>query len=386
VDVGISKLVRLVGDFDFVGDTKLVEELTDWKRKVRVNWFGRGISSWINELSDSTLCTGMGFSEIVPVKSLTDIHRLKTCRTEDFRFMRGKEGDITLGTYDANRFQPVPIEHMEWVSYLAFDQRDGHPQGYSLLYSLPFVSQIFIRMEKSWDNYTWRIGDPTFMTVVKGGEGQDSAVEVKGIAESISEQVTSIMQKRRVGQTGDLTGWIPHGGDVTVSMLGAEGKMLDFEIPIHTILEQIVAKTGLPPFMLGISWSTTERMSTHQADMIVSNVKWQRKRIEPIIEQAVNAYLTFQGKAGAEWGIEWHEVNLQDEVEQAKSRNLNSMAAEKEIGNIIMLMSMNLTSQEDAEEYLREHGLIKGIVPKNWFTSRMEKVLVERMAKGIYDI
>ena len=30
------------------------------------------------------------------------------------------------------------------------------------------------------------------------------------------------------------------------------------------ILEQLVARTGIPPFMLGLSWSSTERMSTQQ--------------------------------------------------------------------------------------------------------------------------
>ena len=34
------------------------------------------------------------------------------------------------------------------------------------------------------------------------------------------------------------------------------------------MLEQLVAKTGLPPFLLGLSWSSTERMSAQQAVQI----------------------------------------------------------------------------------------------------------------------
>ena len=35
-------------------------------------------------------------------------------------------------------------------------------------------------------------------------------------------------------------------------------------------LEQLVTKTGLPPFLLGLNWSTTERMSTQQADILMA--------------------------------------------------------------------------------------------------------------------
>ena len=39
---------------------------------------------------------------------------------------------------------------------------------------------------------------------------------------------------------------------------------------MRQILEQLVAKTGLPPFLLGLNWSTTERMSTQQADILMA--------------------------------------------------------------------------------------------------------------------
>mgnify|MGYP001527896479 FL=1 len=43
-------------------------------------------------------------------------------------------------------------------------------------------------------------------------------------------------------------------GDVSVKVIGADNAVLDSEIPVKQLLEQIVAKTGLPPFMLGLSW------------------------------------------------------------------------------------------------------------------------------------
>ena len=36
--------------------------------------------------------------------------------------------------------------------------------------------------------------------------------------------------------------------------------------------EQIVSRLGIPPFMLGLSWSSTERMSSEQSDMLTSEI------------------------------------------------------------------------------------------------------------------
>ena len=46
-------------------------------------------------------------------------------------------------------------------------------------------------------------------------------------------------------------------GDVEIKVIGGEAPILDSETPVRQILEQLVAKTGLPPFLLGLNWSTT---------------------------------------------------------------------------------------------------------------------------------
>ena len=61
-------------------------------------------------------------------------------------------------------------------------------------------------------------------------------------------------------------------GDVEIKVIGADGQILDSEVPVRQILEQLVAKTGLPPFLLGLSWSSTERMSKQQADLLTSEL------------------------------------------------------------------------------------------------------------------
>ena len=39
-------------------------------------------------------------------------------------------------------------------------------------------------------------------------------------------------------------------GDVEIKAIGADEQILDSEVPVRQILEQVVAKTGIPPFMV----------------------------------------------------------------------------------------------------------------------------------------
>jgi hypothetical protein len=84
------------------------------------------------------------------------------------------------------------------------------------------------------------------------------------------------------------------------------------------MLEQIVAKTGIPPFMLGLHWSSTERMSCQQADMLTSELWAYRRQLTPVIEKICNLWLQMQGST-APCRVVWDEISLQDEVEMANA-------------------------------------------------------------------
>ena len=80
-------------------------------------------------------------------------------------------------------------------------------------------------------------------------------------------------------------------GDVSVKVIGADNNVLSSEIPVRQLLEQLVAKTGLPPYMLGLSWSTTERMSAQQADVLTSELEAYRRILTPVIEKISRLFL-----------------------------------------------------------------------------------------------
>ena len=114
-------------------------------------------------------------------------------------------------------------------------------------------------------------------------------------------------------------------GDVDIKVIGSENTMPDISVPVRSLLEQIIAKTGLPPFMLGLSWSSTERMSSQQADLLTSELEYYRSVITPAVLKVCETFLRGEGFY-CETEIEWNNVTLQDEQSLAKARLYNAQA------------------------------------------------------------
>ena len=87
------------------------------------------------------------------------------------------------------------------------------------------------------------------------------------------------------------------------------------------LLEQIVAKMGIPPFLLGLSWSSTERMSSQQADMLTSELTAYRRILEPAGLKICKTWLRLNGFDDTV-EIDWDEITMQDEVDHANAAYL----------------------------------------------------------------
>ena len=114
-------------------------------------------------------------------------------------------------------------------------------------------------------------------------------------------------------------------GDVQIKVIGGENPILDSEVPVRQILEQLVAKTGLPPFLLGLNWSTTERMSAQQADILTSELWAIRRTVQPAIEKICRTFLALEGLDNR-IQIEWDDISLQDITEQSKAELYRAQA------------------------------------------------------------
>ena len=153
IDAIAAKFVRLMGDFEIICDKRpALEAMNLFKDKVKVNHFQYGFDSYLYEIMDNSLALGFDTSEKVTWPQ--GIHRLKTCDPQTIRFIADDTYGVILGQVEENNVKAKPFERPEDIMYLAHDTRRGHPQGYSLFYSLPFCVQILERVYKAVSNTT----------------------------------------------------------------------------------------------------------------------------------------------------------------------------------------------------------------------------------------
>ena len=133
-------------------------------------------------------------------------------------------------------------------------------------------------------------------------------------SQQLAEEWSKAMECTRNGAVRDFVAV----GDVEIKVIGADNQILDSSAPIRQILEQLVSKTGIPPFMLGLNWSSTERMSTQQADLLTTEMTAIRRSLTPVVEKICRMWLRMHGFS-CDFQVVWEDINLQDLLEEAKA-------------------------------------------------------------------
>ena len=324
VDAAICKLVRLCGGVTVVcRDVRAQEELERSLRTVPVGRGQRGIQSFLDQYLDSMLVCGRAVGEIVPA---LDGRGVAAVLCGDVSRVEIKEGesplDFALCVRDSDG-TVRELERQELLLFTPFQPEVGVPYGVSMLRSMPFLAEILLKifdaMGKNWE----RMGNVRFAVVCKGEDGA-LAEERCG---QVAREWSAAMQAGRDGAVRDFV----CAGDVDIRVIGADNQILDSEVPVRQILEQLVAKTGIPPFLLGLSWSSTERMSSQQADILTSEIAAIRRGLEPVVERICEMWLRLKG-FDERVTVDWLDVNLQDEESEAKAAlyRAQARAVEKE--------------------------------------------------------
>ena len=315
VDAAIGKLIRLTNGVKVCCEDERAErELEQFLRDVPVGRGQRGINAFLDCYLDSLLTCGRAVGEIVPDAAGREIAAV-LCG--DVSQVEVHEGDSPLDFYLSGRDacgRSVPLAYQELLLFTPYQPEAGHPYGVSMLRSMPYLTGLLIKiydaMGKNWE----RCGNVRFaVTYRPQGEELDRGAAQER-AEQIAEEWSRAMQESRNGSVRDFVSV----GDVSIKAIGADNQILDSETPVRQILEQLVAKTGLPPFMLGLSWSSTERMSSQQADMLTSEITALRRTLEPAVGRICALWLRLHGY-GCRFKVDWEDINLQDEVEEAKA-------------------------------------------------------------------
>ena len=217
--------------------------------------------------------------------------------------------------------EPLPCQ--ELLLFTPFQPEVGSPYGVSLLRSMPFLTEILLKIYQATGMNWERLGNVRFAVIYKPeGDGLDRAWAQER-SQCLAREWSAAMQAGKQGSVRDFVAV----GDVDIKVIGADNQVLDSEVPVRQILEQLVARTGIPPFLLGLSWSSTERMSTQQADMMTSELTAIRRGLEPVVERICELWLALHGY-DRRVTVDWEDINLQDLVEEARAELYREQAEE----------------------------------------------------------
>ena len=309
VDAAIYKLIRMTGGLTVsCGDPAAERALAQFLRTVPVGRGQFGVNAFLDGYLDSLLTCGQAVGEVVPAAGNKEIAALLIGRVEDIEIREGATPlEFTIwGPDESGRMTELPYQDL--LLFTPLNPEAESPYGVSLLRSLPFLTDVLMKIYHTIGVNWERCGNVRFAVTCSGGEGVSAAERSQVLAEEWSRA----MRETRGGSVRDFVAV----GDVGIRVIGGDAPILDSEIPVRQLLEQIVAKTGIPPFMLGLSWSSTERMSTQQADMLTTEITAIRRTLTPVLERICRLWLRMQGFACG-FAVVWDEINLQDEVEEA---------------------------------------------------------------------
>lgn len=324
IDAAINKLVRLLGDFTVTCQSQAAaQSLRYFLEHVQVNGCQTGIMEFLGCYFAQLLTYGTAVGEMVLTPSGDDIGALYNADLDDLEFQRGTSPLNWTICRKTQSGEVLPVPYPALILTSALNPPHGNAYGVSMLRSLPFVSNILLKIYHTIGVNWERVGNVRFAVTYKPTTDTIDRANAREHARQMAEEWSRAMQPG--GQVSDFVAV----GDVNVKVIGADNQILDSDIPVRQMLEQIVAKLGLPPFLLGFSWSSTERMSSQQADILTSEMDSYRRMLTPAIQKICATWLTLHGY-DANFVVEWSEITLQDAVDLAEARLKNAQAAQIE--------------------------------------------------------
>lgn len=317
IDAAITKIVRLTGDFKLsTGDEEADRILKDFAESVKVGATEQGLKSFVNVYLDELLTCGEAAGEMILSDDLSGISALYNASTDDIEL---KEGDTPLELKVCRKTlgeeEELPFQELILVSLLA--PQPGKLKGTPILRGLPFVSSVFLKILGSIGKNFDRIGNIRYAVTYKPTEG--GLVNPEERARVIANEWSKAMRDTRGVYDFVCV------GDVGIKVIGADNQELECEVPLRHIMEQIVSKLSIPPFLLGLSWSSTERMSSVQSDILTSELEYFRGILTPVIRKICSMHLRLRG-VSLPVNVSWENITLMDEVELANARLINARA------------------------------------------------------------
>lgn len=350
VDAAILKLVRLSGGVTArCGDKGAEAGLNGFLRTVPAGWNQRGIQAFLDSYLDCLLTCGRAVGEIVPSR---DGREIAAVLCGDVSGIQVKENgsplDILLAVKEQNGESRV-LPRQELLLFTPYHPSPENPYGVSLLHSMPFLANVLLKIYQTLGANWERAGNVRFAVTYKPGEEELDSRRLRERTRELAQGWSEAMQSTKAGSVRDFVAV----GDVEIKVIGAECGIPDCQVPARLLIEQLISQTGIPPFLLGLTWSSTERMSSQQADIMTSELTALRRTLTPVVEKICALWLRMHGY-GCAFQLEWEEINLQDQVEEAKAALYRQQAKKLEAGEDATPRERGEASGDPEEEEEKE--------------------------------
>ncbi|MCR5479165.1 MAG: phage portal protein [Ruminococcus sp.] len=325
IDACIEKIVRLVGDFRAVADDeRWQDELDRFCQNVPVGISGRSIHTFADMYLDCLLTYGKAVGRVFTDRQRLCVRGLYVGDPTLYHITVGKT-PLDMKVYGSHSGKLIPTSAPHKLLYTTLNPSPKNPEGVSLLRGLPAISNILMRIYECIGQNFERAGNVRYAVTYKPSSDAGDKLYAKERAMAIAKEWSDGMNASRNGVVKDFISV----GDVDIRVIGADNQIIDTQVPVRQLLEQIVAKLSIPPFLLGLNWSTTEKMSSQQADILTSELEYYRRLLTPVLKRVCDTFLRLCG-APCGCSISWANINLQDELALARARLYNAQAAQIE--------------------------------------------------------
>ncbi len=328
IDACIGKIVRLVGNFRLVAkDERLQERLDYFCDNVKVNTSGYSIGTFITTYLDNLLTYGKAVGEIIIDSQSGELSGLANADSTLLRVKKGKS-PLEARYFLLDSSNEIEITHPERILCSMLSESPKNPEGVSLLRGLPCFSGLLSKIYRCIGQNFDRVGNVRYAVTYKPSSDIGDRAFAKERAQQIAKEWADGMNSARSGCVKDFVAV----GDVDIKVIGADNQIIDTDIPARLLLQQLISKLSIPPFLLGLNWSSTERMSTQQVDILTSELEYYRRILTPVIMKIAKTFLTLRDYDD-DVEVVWSSINLQDETELSKARLYNAQAEEIELRN-----------------------------------------------------
>lgn len=283
IDAAIMKIIRLLNDFRFeTGNQSVDIRMNDFFEKINVGGNQTGIYAFVSTYLSELLTYGSAIGEMI-----ADDYGFYALYNGELESLEVKRAANNLDVEFYNSGEK--LKNQDLILFSALNPKPGRILGTSLLQGLPFISDVLLTIYNTIGENWEHAGNLRYAVTYKPSGDIESGNYAAERANQIGKAWQEAMSSKEAVKDFVAV------GDVSVKVIGADSNVLSSEIPVRQLMEQIIAKTGLPPYMLGISWSTTERMSTQQADMLTTELEAYRKIITPVLIKIARRYLDLNG-------------------------------------------------------------------------------------------